>query len=323
MRAPAVWHRFAMSVRRPYSPSGSGRLFGLLTVVVVLVPIAVAAIVLLELDLLGDDDTPSDDAAATQAEALPEDDLPSPLESLGGGELLQPDREAELSQLPAADHPAPGLVHIVAAGDTVGSIARAFGVSVPDILAANEIPDPNALLIGQQIVIPPTAGTADAALTCRLCPRQPTVPTRLRSPKPPLPRIASRPRPRKSNRHRPPCPRQRTPPSRPRPPKTAQMARRTAHRTAPRRVQRTTRASISASPSSPRSPGPALQRTVGCHPCCPPVRCSAAPPAGRDQPADVGEWRSPAARFVRDEEVGGSNPLSPTTLCAHLIPLTA
>ena len=164
MRAPAVWHRFAMSVRRPYSPSGSGRLFGLLTVVVVLVPIAVAAIVLLELDLLGDDDTPSDDAAATQAEALPEDDLPAPLESLGGGELLQPDREAELSQLPAADPPAPGLVHIVAAGDTVGSIARAFGVSVPDILAANEIPDPNALLIGQQIVIPPTAGTADAAL---------------------------------------------------------------------------------------------------------------------------------------------------------------
>ena len=28
----------------------------------------------------------------------------------------------------------------------------------------------------------------------------------------------------------------------------------------------------------------------------------------------VGEWRSLAARFVRDEEVGGSNPLSPTIL---------
>jgi hypothetical protein len=40
-------------------------------------------------------------------------------------------------------------------------------------------------------------------------------------------------------------------------------------------------------------------------------------------PAYLGVWRSLVACFVRDEEVAGSNPVTPTTRSPHTIPLVS
>ena len=148
-----------MSVRHPYSPSGSGRLFGLLTAAVIVVPIAVVAFVLFELDILTDNDkSPATEGAAAETESFA--DIPDPLEALGGAELLPPDEELDPGL--SVQAPSPQVVHIIVAGDTVSSIARAFGVSIADILAANDIPDPNVLLVGQEIIIPLAVLTANS-----------------------------------------------------------------------------------------------------------------------------------------------------------------
>lgn len=47
-----------------------------------------------------------------------------------------------------------GGAYIVQAGDTLGTIANRFGVSIESILAANPLTDPNVLEVGQTIVVP-------------------------------------------------------------------------------------------------------------------------------------------------------------------------
>ena len=61
--------------------------------------------------------------------------------------------------------PTPGApveeVYIVQAGDTLYSIARKHGVTVDDLLAWNDIPDPRQIKPGQKIAIKgPTVGAA-------------------------------------------------------------------------------------------------------------------------------------------------------------------
>ena len=46
------------------------------------------------------------------------------------------------------------LVHVVSAGDTLGSISTFYEVSMDDIMAANDITNPNIISVGQQLVIP-------------------------------------------------------------------------------------------------------------------------------------------------------------------------
>lgn len=53
--------------------------------------------------------------------------------------------------------PAGGTVYVVRAGDTLYSIALSNGVSVDDIIAANNLPNPDRLDIGQEIIIPPAS----------------------------------------------------------------------------------------------------------------------------------------------------------------------
>jgi LysM repeat protein len=49
--------------------------------------------------------------------------------------------------------------YIVEVGDTLSSIAEQFGVEVLAIMAANNLPDPNAIFVGQTLTIPaPGAG---------------------------------------------------------------------------------------------------------------------------------------------------------------------
>src|SRR5512145_336867 len=55
---------------------------------------------------------------------------------------------------------ASGPVYIVQAGDTLSYIAARFNVSVDELLAANPSVDPNALDVGQQLVIPGLEGVS-------------------------------------------------------------------------------------------------------------------------------------------------------------------
>lgn len=63
------------------------------------------------------------------------------------------------AQTPAAKSslptPAPMVTYVVQAGDTAFSIARRFGIDLADLVAANDLPDPSRLAVGQQLKIPP------------------------------------------------------------------------------------------------------------------------------------------------------------------------
>ena len=45
-------------------------------------------------------------------------------------------------------------IHVVKQNDTLTRIARSFGTTAEDITEANELPNPNNLVIGQALVIP-------------------------------------------------------------------------------------------------------------------------------------------------------------------------
>ncbi len=64
---------------------------------------------------------------------------------------------------PAAP-PATGGVHIVAQGETLNMIARRYGVTLNALLAANNLPNPNRLLVGQRLVIPSGGAAAPPAV---------------------------------------------------------------------------------------------------------------------------------------------------------------
>lgn len=51
--------------------------------------------------------------------------------------------------------PAGYRVHVVRSGDTMYTIALNYGVSTAALLAANNLPDPDRLEVGQEILIPP------------------------------------------------------------------------------------------------------------------------------------------------------------------------
>jgi murein DD-endopeptidase MepM/ murein hydrolase activator NlpD len=55
-----------------------------------------------------------------------------------------------------------GRVHVVQPGDTLGAIARRFGVSVSSLASANGIRDPNRIVVGQRL----TVGGAVATWVC-------------------------------------------------------------------------------------------------------------------------------------------------------------
>lgn len=53
-----------------------------------------------------------------------------------------------------------GTTHIVHRGQNLYEIARGYGTTVADILAANEIPNPNQLQVGSRLIIPATESVA-------------------------------------------------------------------------------------------------------------------------------------------------------------------
>jgi LysM repeat protein len=61
--------------------------------------------------------------------------------------------------LPAAQPSPTPRIYIVQSGDTLGAIAEKFGVSVDELVAINNIQDPNVLSPGTNLIIPPRART--------------------------------------------------------------------------------------------------------------------------------------------------------------------
>jgi LysM repeat protein len=49
---------------------------------------------------------------------------------------------------------AQGNVHVVAAGESLLSIALLYGVTVEELQAANELDNPDSIFIGQELIIP-------------------------------------------------------------------------------------------------------------------------------------------------------------------------
>ena len=58
-----------------------------------------------------------------------------------------------------------GVKHTVQSGESLGVIARKYGVSVGELAAANNITDPSKVRAGQSLVIPGYKGTKAAAVT--------------------------------------------------------------------------------------------------------------------------------------------------------------
>jgi LysM repeat protein len=58
--------------------------------------------------------------------------------------------------------PTDGPMHVVASGDTLFAIALANGVSVSDLVAWNDLPDPDALRVGQRLRVGKVADPAPA-----------------------------------------------------------------------------------------------------------------------------------------------------------------
>lgn len=67
--------------------------------------------------------------------------------------LTEPEQEAEAAQPEEAPEP---LVYQVNSGDTLYKIARDFSISIAALMAENDITNPRALYVGQQLNIPAT-----------------------------------------------------------------------------------------------------------------------------------------------------------------------
>lgn len=80
------------------------------------------------------------------------------------GDLIQPGDEIRLPNCegagasPATSQPATTAsgqqIHVVQPGETLGAIARIYGVTVLSIVQANNLPNPDRLSIGQELIIP-------------------------------------------------------------------------------------------------------------------------------------------------------------------------
>jgi LysM repeat protein len=105
-----------------------------------------------------DSELGGDPGTLPEATAIPE---PVPSDDIGGST-----NPGESAIAPQED-----VIHTITAGQTVGTIAQSYGVTIEEIAAANELVDINRIYVGQELVIPlSTAGqeieedsTADSA----------------------------------------------------------------------------------------------------------------------------------------------------------------
>ncbi len=96
-----------------------------------------------------------------------------------GQELLIPSTGPVGGPQPDSSQPPPQVIHEVASGETLSSIADEYGTSVEAILAANQLSSPDLIYKGQELVVPLMPPTATPTPT-------PT-PTLTPTPGPPVP----------------------------------------------------------------------------------------------------------------------------------------
>jgi LysM repeat protein len=65
------------------------------------------------------------------------------------------------SPQPTATPAAETITHAIGSGDTLLGIAQRYGTTVEAIIEANDLADPNLILIGQALIIPVATQTAD------------------------------------------------------------------------------------------------------------------------------------------------------------------
>jgi LysM repeat protein len=91
-------------------------------------------------------------AEATATAELPPGVLPTPnIAAPPSGTAAPEVADAAAADTAAADAP---VVHTVQAGDTLNRISQQYDVSVEDIMAANNLTDPNVIGVGDSLTIP-------------------------------------------------------------------------------------------------------------------------------------------------------------------------
>lgn len=90
------------------------------------------------------------DAARQKDKQAIIDQLAKELASIGAGKSGTKAATAP----PAASADSEGKEHVVAKGENLIAIAKAYGVSVEDLKKANNISNPNDIKVGQKLVIP-------------------------------------------------------------------------------------------------------------------------------------------------------------------------
>ncbi len=71
-----------------------------------------------------------------------------------------PPAQATATPSPSGPIPGEGIEYVVVWGDTIELIATRFGVSVEDIVAANNLTDPDVIKVGDVLVIPGASAPA-------------------------------------------------------------------------------------------------------------------------------------------------------------------
>lgn len=78
----------------------------------------------------------------------------------------------------------PGTIYIVRAGDTLSRIAQQYGVTIDDLMAANDLTDPNLLNVGQTLIIPVSGAAHTAAAAATATSNAPPTPIATATPPP-------------------------------------------------------------------------------------------------------------------------------------------
>jgi LysM repeat protein len=93
---------------------------------------------------------------------LDRNQLPNPNALSVGQEIVVP------GQAPAGAQTGEGYIHVVAAGETLFAISQQYGVPLDQLAQVNQITNPNALRVGQRLLIPTGAQQTPATGAQRL-----------------------------------------------------------------------------------------------------------------------------------------------------------
>ena len=144
---------------RPKRRAGRGRLL-----LAVALAAAVIVAVLLVIAQLGagsatpapgaGDASPSPSVAAAPSDRSTSSSTPVPTETASAAPSPTAGPSAAATERPRPSPTREARIHVVRRGDTLTSIAARYGVTVAAIRRANEIADPNLIVVGRKLVIP-------------------------------------------------------------------------------------------------------------------------------------------------------------------------